>query len=237
MTLVFGHRGARGEAPENSIAGFAHAKRAGVAGIETDIALTADFVPVLHHDPQLADGRLIRALRFAELDGIPTLVEALEAVPDVDWLLEIKTFPPAPWLSHEPAEMVRAVCAALARARVPPGRVAILAFDWAVLAQAAEQAPELARVCLTAPPEEAARGLWWGDGFEALSTPRAVARFGAKTWAPQHASATAARIAEARALGLRIIPWTVNDPTDVARLSPLVDGIITDYPARYLQAR
>ena len=44
---------------------------------------------------------------------------------------------------------------------------------------------------------------------------------------------TAANIAESHALGLKVLPWTVNDPRDMARLMEMnVDGLITDYPDR-----
>ncbi len=40
-------------------------------------------------------------------------------------------------------------------------------------------------------------------------------------------------VGEAHALGLLVLPWTVNDPADMARLIDWkVDGIITDYPDR-----
>ena len=40
-------------------------------------------------------------------------------------------------------------------------------------------------------------------------------------------------MAEAQGLGLKVLPWTVNDPADMARLIDWrVDGIITDYPDR-----
>jgi glycerophosphoryl diester phosphodiesterase len=236
MVAVFGHRGARGEAPENTLAGFRHAAAAGVAAIETDIAVTADLVPMLHHDPDLADGRLIRTAAAADLPGIPTLKAALSAMPAMDWLLEIKTFPDEPEKSHPPNIVVRAVLAVLDAARIPAGRVRILAFDWRVLEAVRACAPDLALVCLTAPAQEAARDVWWGNGYDGLSTPRAVARFGAGTWSPFHKPLTAAQITEARDLRLRIVPWTVNDPADFARLEPLVDGITTDFPSRFLTA-
>jgi glycerophosphoryl diester phosphodiesterase len=48
-----GHRGCRGLRPENTIAGFQHALALGVGTLEMDIALAADGVPVVSHDPQL----------------------------------------------------------------------------------------------------------------------------------------------------------------------------------------
>jgi glycerophosphoryl diester phosphodiesterase len=46
-----GHRGARGLAPENTLAAFQVALAIGVTTLETDLALTADDVLVLTHDP------------------------------------------------------------------------------------------------------------------------------------------------------------------------------------------
>jgi glycerophosphoryl diester phosphodiesterase len=48
-----GHRGCRGLRPENTIAGFQHALALGVSTLELDIALSADGVPIVSHDPQL----------------------------------------------------------------------------------------------------------------------------------------------------------------------------------------
>jgi glycerophosphoryl diester phosphodiesterase len=52
-------------------------------------------------------------------------------------------------------------------------------------------------------------------------------------WSPFWRNATQARIDEAHALGLQVLPWTVNEPADMARLiDARVDGIISDYPDR-----
>ena len=48
-----GHRGARGLAPENTLAAFAKALEIGVTTLETDLAVTRDGVLVLSHDPVL----------------------------------------------------------------------------------------------------------------------------------------------------------------------------------------
>ncbi|MDE2581487.1 MAG: glycerophosphodiester phosphodiesterase [Rhodospirillales bacterium] len=79
--VLIGHRGARGLFPENTLEGFAAAAALGIDGIELDVALTADGVPVLSHDPALnpaltrgpdggwiaAPGPLIRTLTAASL--------------------------------------------------------------------------------------------------------------------------------------------------------------------------
>ena len=63
-----GHRGARGLAPENTLAAFARALEIGVTTLETDLAVTKDGVLVLSHDPVLnpdivrgADGKWLSA--------------------------------------------------------------------------------------------------------------------------------------------------------------------------------
>ena len=230
---LYGHRGARGERPENTIEGFLYARSLGLAGIETDIAMTEDLVPVLHHDAELPDGRLIRNVKFTDLpEGIPALKQALRAVPETEWLLEIKTYPPTREKSHPPALMVEKMLGVLEAA--PRDRVSILAFDWAVLRAVAARAPGLRRVCLTAPDTAEARELWWGPGFDGLTLPQAVAATGAYGWAGLHTAMTGAESREAKALGLKTFAWTVNDAGEFSRLAPLADGIITDYPSKFI---
>ena len=76
-----GHRGARGLAPESTLAGFARALEIGVDTLELDTVVTADGVVVVHHDRRLnpdhtrdasgqwisAPGRTIREMTLAEL--------------------------------------------------------------------------------------------------------------------------------------------------------------------------
>ena len=77
----------------------------------------------------------------------------------------------------------------------------------------------------------------WLGGLDvddyAGSVPRTVQAIGAKVWSPAALDLTDQLIAEAHALGLKVIPWTVNDPKDMERAAALgVDGLITDYPDR-----
>src|SRR5438045_8084269 len=94
---IIAHRGLPRAHPENSLPGFAAALALGVDGIELDVQLTADGVPVVHHDPQPGrpavdgaplSGRSIDSLTHAELAahelspgvGVPTLDEVLALV-------------------------------------------------------------------------------------------------------------------------------------------------------------
>jgi glycerophosphoryl diester phosphodiesterase len=52
-------------------------------------------------------------------------------------------------------------------------------------------------------------------------------------WSPNQGALTEALVKEGKALGLQVIPWTVNNPADMERFIGWgVDGIITDYPDR-----
>ena len=54
MIEIWGHRGARGLFPENTVQGIGAALALGIAGVEIDVALTADAIAVLSHDPDVA---------------------------------------------------------------------------------------------------------------------------------------------------------------------------------------
>jgi glycerophosphoryl diester phosphodiesterase len=114
---VFGHRGAAFEAPENTMAGFAHAVAEGVTAFELDVHLTLDGALAVVHDESLKRttgiDRKVGELSSGELRaldaskglnawkgggdvGIPGLGEVLAAFKDrvVDWQIEIKTDTP-----------------------------------------------------------------------------------------------------------------------------------------------
>jgi glycerophosphoryl diester phosphodiesterase len=76
--LIVGHRGARGLYPENTLAGFAGALALGVDALELDVALTADGVVVVSHDPALNPNHT-RDAAGAWLDRPGPLIHALKA--------------------------------------------------------------------------------------------------------------------------------------------------------------
>ena len=270
-----GHRGARGLFPENTLEGFCGALAVGVTSVELDVAMTADDVLVVIHDPVLnpdltrgpggawlpAAGPTVRALRLAELETydvgearpggaaarahplqrafatarIPTLEAALEALAPSGVVVdvELKTDPLHPDLSPPPAEMADAVLALAGRFGALD-RLSVRSFDWRGLFHLRDRWPEAPLGWLTAP--ETANPLWRGDiARSGLSVPASVAMAAGgaarASWAPDFAELDPDCVAEAHALGLRVVPWTVNEPADMAQLiSWGVDGLCTDRP-------
>jgi glycerophosphoryl diester phosphodiesterase len=94
--LVIAHRGGHAAVPENTLAAFEAAVAMGVNGIETDVRLSLDGLPVLIHDRVIASGQAVANLTRRELEQavgheVPTLDEALEQFTGILWDIEIKT--------------------------------------------------------------------------------------------------------------------------------------------------
>lgn len=109
--IIYGHRGAKGEAPENTLAGFRYAYGQGIRYFELDLVLSKDGIPVVIHDLTLDrttgnTGRVADtpSSELATLDarmnttpwprptGIPSLQDVMEACPDYTHLqLEVKS--------------------------------------------------------------------------------------------------------------------------------------------------
>jgi glycerophosphoryl diester phosphodiesterase len=121
-------------------------------------------------------------------------------------------------------------------------RTTIQSFDWRTLVMVRRLAPEIATVALTdqQPGEDTMEigkpgASPWLGGFDVDdyggSVPKTVKAIGAKVWSPHALDLDQRLVAEAHALGLAVIPWTINDPKDMQSLIALgVDGIISDRP-------
>jgi glycerophosphoryl diester phosphodiesterase len=256
-----GHRGARGHAPENTLPGFRHALELGVDTLELDVGVTRDGVVVVHHDRRLnpdvargPDGKWVAApaptihsLTFEELrrfdvgrirpgseyaqrfphqrpiDGtrVPKLEElfSLTVKSRVRFNIETKLVPDAPDETLAPEPFARALIAEVRKAGVE-ARTVVQSFDFRTLAVVQREAPGIATAYLT-------------SGKKGEAVPRQVRESGGAIWSPNFQDLDAASLAAARALGVKVIPWTVNEPADIARvLAMKVDGIISDYPDR-----
>ncbi|MBR1088249.1 glycerophosphodiester phosphodiesterase [Bradyrhizobium manausense] len=119
-------------------------------------------------------------------------------------------------------------------------RVMIQSFDWRTLLLVQQQAPKIPTVYLTlqrgsAPTNALDKATSWTAGFNPAdhggSLPRTIKAAGGAVWSPYFGDVTAALVAEAHTLGLRVVVWTVNKPDDMARMIEYgVDGIISDRP-------
>ncbi|MCX7176927.1 MAG: glycerophosphodiester phosphodiesterase [Proteobacteria bacterium] len=118
-------------------------------------------------------------------------------------------------------------------------RLMIQSFDWRTLQVVQKEAPEIRTMYLSSPrtlmPGKDGAPSPWLAGFDpgrhGGSVPRAVKAAGGKIWAPNQTFPTPAMLAEAHALGIVVIPWTVNDPAMMNKLLDMgVDGIISDRP-------
>jgi glycerophosphoryl diester phosphodiesterase len=76
--IGFAHRGARAHAPENTLEAFRLAKRLGATGLESDVWLTADGVPVLDHDGIVRQAMRKRLIKEVDRKALPPHIPTLE---------------------------------------------------------------------------------------------------------------------------------------------------------------
>ncbi len=240
--LVFGHRGARGLAPENTLAAFDRGVSEGVDGLELDVRLSKDGVAVVIHDELLTRTTdrtdpvaALTATELARVDagyhfgldldhpwrgralGVPTLREVLQRYPAMPLIVELKARSEA--LAHATLHEIERAGAA--------NRVCLGSFGSRPLAFARRAAPHLATSASSA---EVAR---------ALARARVRLRLPPADYqvfiVPERRRAlrivTPRFIRAARAADLAVHVWTVNAPDAVERLLEWgVQGILTDRP-------
>jgi glycerophosphoryl diester phosphodiesterase len=240
--LIFGHRGARGEAPENTLSGFAHARhKIGVSAFELDVHLSADGELVVIHDAtvdrttnatgpvsaftvaQLAamDARSVHT-DWPEPAGVPTLAQVLGAHADsIAFAIEIKTDVPAR------LERVGELVAEHVRRFGIVERSAVTSFDPVALEIMRLVMPNLPRAFIGA-----------YDSHNFLET---ALRLECRQADMPVAKSSPEMVKEAQARGLRVVGWQGNSPQDLDTLLAWgVNGITSDYPTRaiaYLRER
>jgi len=191
-------------------------------------------------NPATKYGQQFPAQKPSDGERFPTLA-ALYAMagPGVRFNIETKIDPTKPGETVDPAHFTRLVVDAI-RAAKKEKRTTIQSFDWRTLVEAKKIAPEIETVCLTIESRDMNTtgpkpSPWMAvlDVNPGGSLQQLVKRAGCSAWSPFWRNVTAGNVVEAHALGLKVIPWTVNDPAEMKRLIDIkVDGLITDYPDR-----
>lgn len=220
--MIVGHRGAPARAPENTPASFAAAVEAGASWVELDARLSRDRVPVVRHDPDLPDGRLVAELDAAALAeagvvDLASVLDGLEAGIGVD--VEVKNLPGEPDYDPDQA-IVAAVCAALAG--LPPRPLLVTSFNPETIRSAHEVLPEVPT------------GWLYGGSVSPAAAAEIAEEYHASLLGPRvDVPMTGADVDWLHGQGLAVMVWTVNDAERLRELAAAgVDAVCTDDPRR-----
>ena len=247
--FVLAHRGGSALGPENTLAAFDLGVQAGADGLELDVHLSADGVPVVHHDSTLdrttsASGPLAvrTAAELARVDagfrftahgefpfrqqgvGVPSLGDVLRKYPDVPIIIEMKVD------SHEMGEAV----AREVRAAGAANRVCAAGYGARSAAAARAALPDMA--CSASHPEVrlAVYRTW-------ARWPVRRARYGGYqvpelTGLRRIVSPHFVRYAHEAGFGVQV--WTVDEEADMRRLLAWgVDALISNRPDLAVRVR
>ncbi|HEX4924208.1 MAG TPA: glycerophosphodiester phosphodiesterase [Bdellovibrionales bacterium] len=260
---VHGHRGARARFPENTLPAFNHAIEAGAHYLELDLVVTKDRRLVVSHDLQLnpeiclgpggsrmASPPLVFSLTADELRAydcgalknskfphqktipgtrVPTFDEVLDLVErhpsphakNVRLNIETKISPEHPDATVQPAEFAKLLIEALRR-RGFLERAVIQSFDYRTLREARKLEPKVKIAALT------------DDLMEDLV--KTARELNADFVSPRWTLVKFKTVEKLHAIGVKVVPWTVNDRLSWAEvISMKVDGIITDDPEALLK--
>lgn len=223
MIEVIAHRGASSQLPENTLDAFRRAVELGADWVELDVRPTADGALAVHHDARLPDGRAVAEVPAAELPPhVPLLDAALDACGPLGVNVEIKSQPDEPGYD-DGRTLARPTLAVI---QAWGGEVIVSSFDPVMVDRVRELDAAVPTAQLTFLPDRpveallawiVARGHRWWHPFQALLDERAVVA--------------------ARAAGLGVNTWTVDDPVRIAELAAWsVDGIVTNDVATALAA-
>lgn len=230
---IIGHRGARREAPENTLGGFEHLRTLGIHRVELDLHLTNDQQLVVIHDytTQRTTGRAgtISQLSAAELqrynasapfkdwkavEPIPTLQQVLSAWPTLQSIqLEVKT------ANISKIHAISDRLAFIIHEFKLGARATVTSHDVRVLAHMHERFPHIRRGYVA---ERFARD------------PLAICHhLRCDFLVMDYKGLRPALVEKAHAMGLHVSTWTVNDTNNARRMYDMgVDSLITDVPSK-----
>ncbi|WP_313525997.1 glycerophosphodiester phosphodiesterase [Stutzerimonas kunmingensis] len=230
MTLIYGHRGAKGEAPENTLVSFEQCLQHGVRRCELDLHLSRDGELMVIHDPTLKRttgrrGKVVQhdadeLVNYDAREGgpgwktpcpIPRLSELFEKCDFEHWQLEVKS-----------ASRVRAARTVMAIKELAEqhrllDHITVTSSSREVLRALNRLAPEISRGLVAE--------------YNWLDPLKVARQYGCSLLALKWTLCTPERLEKARKQGLHVSVWTVNEPALMRRLADFgVDSLITDYP-------
>lgn len=230
--IVYGHRGAAGEAPENTLAGFRHAIDRGVRHFEFDLNLSKDGELMVIHDTSVDrttwhTGRVedYTAKELLKMDarrntppwgskkqtGIITLDTLLANIPEAKHLqLEVKK------RSNKTMAKVAAMMAERFPSRKAGRRISVTSMSKDLHRHLIDIAPHISRGLVTLSPEAHVELKEMPYDLIALS------------WG----GCSKPVVRKLHDAGVQVSCWTVNEPQVVKSLFKMgVDSVITDYPS------
>lgn len=233
ITIV-GHRGARGEAPENTLAGFIRARELALDEVELDLHLSADSELIVLHDPTLKrttgvdshrrhfSSKELQALdarhsfpRWPEPTGIPRLIDVLNvSSPSLRFQLEVKAdaMPAMRQLAHRLAAVIEQQRLA--------DRVVVTSLNIDFLNYFGHHFPNYQRgyICQ----------------YRHHNPVKRAKRLGTQWLMLNYKMVTPLLLKKAAQSTLKVSVWTVNDIAVAERLVAMgVNNIITDFPSAF----
>ncbi|MFC4766139.1 glycerophosphodiester phosphodiesterase [Effusibacillus consociatus] len=229
--LIYGHRGASAYAPENTISAFRLAQEMGCHGLEFDVQLTKDGIPVVIHDEKMdrttdkrgqvstytwngiqsADAGSWKGKRWKG-EKIPSLEEVLAEFNGMYLNIELKNSEvPYPGLEEKVVSLIDSYC--------DSKKVIVSSFNHESVRRIKKLAPHIRTGTLY--DREPA------NLFEYLQS------LGGDAVHPSYRLVTKEKVEQFHKLGFQINTWTVNRAFSMKRILQMgVDGIITNYPDR-----
>ncbi len=225
--LIIAHRTCPKDAPENSLEGIERSAALGADGVEIDLRLSLDQRPFLMHDwtmsrttgwplpMEMTPGKIVRRQELAGGGRVPSLNEALDALPPEMLLaVDVKT----PWAIRS---LIRAI-----KRRGMERRVLVWCTSARAVRYAVRQAPMVEVAYLKDVIDPAGK----------LAFLAQAAQLGARAVSAHWHAIDEEFVAAAHHLSLRVYSYHQEFALDERRLTSGLDGVITDYPDRVREA-
>jgi len=240
VPLIIGHRGASAVAPENTMAAFREAIAVGADGIEFDVRLSRDAVPVVIHDGTLrrtggVDQR-VADLSWQELSKVDVgswfrpESFANETVPSLRELFDL-------FESNHASLYLEMKCDSAAEHRPLAEACSRLIDEYAFREKVVVECFQLPALKVL---KEIDSDIKTAALFDRVFTDQSVitkaTEIGAMAVALHHRLARKSLVEKSKQAGLHVAVWTVDDPTWVQHAREIgIDALITNDPARMIK--